>query len=261
MNYGLKGRVALVNGASSGIGEGVARALAAEGADLVLCARGAQKLEEVAAAISRETGVQALAFSVDVSARGAAKEAVGAAVAAFGGLDILVNNSGGPPGGRFEELSDEQWRGAAELLLMSAVQFSREAIAVMAPRGWGRVINISSISVRQPIDGLMLSNALRSAVIGFAKTLSAEVGAQGITVNNILPGRIHTPRLDYLADRQVEAGRAREEVFAAWTAEIPVGRLGNPGDIGALAAFLASEQASFITGASIPVDGGMIKAL
>ncbi len=258
MNYGITGKNALINGGSSGIGLGIARALAAEGVHVALCARDEGKLRQAAGGIAAEFGVRAVPIAADVSAPEAAEDAVARAVADLGGLDILVNNSGGPAAGVFEELSDQQWEEAAQLLLMSAVRFSRAALPHMKAQGWGRILNLCSTSVREPIAGLMLSNALRAAVIGLSKTLSQEAGPYGVTVNSILPGRIHTGRLEALADRQ---GRPRDQVFADWIAEIPLRRLGKPADVGALAAFLASEPAGYLTGLSIPVDGGMLKSV
>lgn len=258
MNYGISGKVALVNGGSSGIGLGIARALTAEGVHLALCARQEQKLQQAAEALAQEFGVPAVGISADVSLPDAAEHVVDQATAALGAPDILVNNSGGPAAGTFEELTEEQWTQAAQLLLMNAVRFSRAALPHMKARRWGRILNVCSTSVKEPIAGLMLSNALRSSVIGFAKTLSQEAGPYGITVNNLLPGRIHTGRLEALAARQ---GRPVEEVFEGWIAEIPLRRLGTPGDVGALAAFLASQQAGFLTGLSIPVDGGMLHSI
>lgn len=255
MDYGISGKVALVNGGSSGIGLGIARALAAEGVHLALCAQQEGKLAQAAEALKAEFGVRVAIVSADVSQPNAAENVVAQASAALGAPDILVNNSGGPAAGTFEELSEDQWAQAAQLLLMNAVRFSRAALPHMKAQRWGRILNVCSTSVKEPIAGLMLSNALRSSVIGFAKTLSQEAGPYGVTVNNLLPGRIHTGRLEALAARQ---GRPVEEVFEGWIAEIPLRRLGTPADVGALAAFLASEPAGFLTGLSIPVDGGMI---
>lgn len=255
MNYGISGKVALVNGGSSGIGLGIARALAAEGVHVALCARDEERLSQAASGIACDFGVRSVPIPADVAAPDAAQRVVAQAVSAFGVLDILVNNSGGPAAGVFEELSEEQWAQAAQLLLMNAVRFSHEALPHMKARRWGRILNVCSTSVREPIAGLMLSNALRSAVIGFSKTLSQEAGPFGVTVNNLLPGRIHTGRLEALAARQ---GRPVEQVFEGWIQEIPLRRLGTPADVGALAAFLASEPAGFLTGLSIPVDGGML---
>ena len=261
MNLELKGRAALVNGASSGIGEAVARALAAEGVNLILCARNGEKLAAKAAAIAAEFGVQAVPHAADVAAEDAAAGAVGEALARFGRLDILLNNGGGPPAGRFDTLNESQWKDAADLLLMSAVRFTRAALPAMKAAHWGRILNVSSVSVKAPIDNLMLSNSLRAAVIGFAKTLSTEVAPYGITVNNLLPGRIHTPRLDYLAEQNAKNGGTAQQVFEGWVSEIPMGRLGEPQEVGALAAFLASPLAGYLTGQSIAVDGGLLRNL
>ena len=241
MDLGLKGKVALVAAASQGLGRAVAEELAAEGASLILCARHDAALQETCAAIAR---------------------LVEAGLARFGRIDILVTNAGGPPAGTFDTLSAEQWQAATSLLLTSVVELTRAVLPGMQERGWGRILNITSISVKQPVANLMLSNSLRAAVTGMARTLATEVAAQGITVNNILPGYTRTERVVGLA----EATAAREGISAAeatarWENEIPMRRLGEPKEFAALAAVLCSERASYITGTSVPVDGGWIRSL
>jgi 3-oxoacyl-[acyl-carrier protein] reductase len=184
-----------------------------------------------------------------------------AALDELGQVDILVTNSGGPPSGAFETLTGEMWDTAASLLLKSAVNLTRAVLPGMKERRWGRVLNITSIAAKQPIDGLMLSNSLRAAVIGFARTLAAEVAPFNVTVNNLLPGYTRTDRVQELARAAGKASGSSTDVISKWEKEIPMGRLGEPREFAALAAFLASERASYITGSSIAVDGGWIRSL
>jgi 3-oxoacyl-[acyl-carrier protein] reductase len=201
-------------------------------------------------------------MAADVSRPQDVKRVAAEAIREFGQIDILVTNAGGPPSGRFEALTPENWRDAVDLTLMSAVNLAREFLPGMKERRWGRIINVTSIAVKQPVDGLMLSNSLRSAVTGFAKTLSNEVADYGVTVNNILPGYTRTERVEQLSAAMAKRDAISEsEAVARWEAEIPMRRLGEPREFGAVAAFLASDRASYVTGVSIPVDGGWIKAL
>jgi len=262
MDLGLKGKVALVAAASQGLGRAVAEELAAEGASLILCARHDAALQETCAAISTTHGTPVLGLATDVSDPAAVTRLVAAGLAHFGRIDILVTNAGGPPAGTFDTLSTGQWEAATHLLLTSVVELTRAVLPGMKERGWGRILNITSISVKQPVANLMLSNSLRAAVTGMARTLATEVAAQGITVNNILPGYTRTERVVGLA----EATAAREgispaEAMVRWEAEIPMRRLGEPREFAGLAAFLCSERASYITGTSVPVDGGWIRGL
>jgi len=185
-----------------------------------------------------------------------------AAFERFGRVDILVTNTGGPPAGTFEQHSPEAWQAATNLLLTSVVELTRAVLPGMKERVWGRILNITSIAVKQPVAGLMLSNSLRAAVTGMARTLANEVAPFGITVNNILPGYTRTDRVEHLAQATAEReGISPDEAAARWTREIPMQRLGEPAEFAALAAFLCSARASYITGTSIPVDGGWIKGL
>jgi len=261
MDLHLTGKTALVCGASAGIGRAIAEELAAEGAHVALCARRDGPLQEAAEAIERAHGVRTIAISADVAKRDDIARLVETVEGEFERVDILVSNSGGPPSGRFGDLTPEQWRAAADLLLFSAVELARAVLPGMERAGWGRIIHVASTSVKEPIDGLMLSNSLRSAVIGFAKTLANEVGAHGVTVNNILPGYTDTDRLGALADAvATREGIAPEQAFERWRSGTPIGRLVEPREIGALAAFLASERAGAITGSSIAVDGGRTRS-
>jgi 3-oxoacyl-[acyl-carrier protein] reductase len=246
MDLGLKDKVALVAAASRGLGRAVAEELAAEGASLVLCARDATTL----------------AVPADVTDAAQVKQLVASGIERFGRIDILVTNAGGPPAGRFDQLTQEQWEQAARLTLYSAVHLAREVLPGMKARRWGRILNITSIAVKQPVDNLLLSNSLRAGLTGFARTLANEVAADGVTVNNILPGYTRTERLQELARMMADKlGISAGEFCGKWEAEIPMGRLGEPREFAAVAAFLVSERASYITGTSIQVDGGWIKSL
>jgi len=262
MDLGLRNKVALVAASSTGLGRAVAEELAAEGASLILCARNAQRLNETATAIGNSTGVEVFAKPADLTDQGQFADLVNAGLEKFGRIDILVTNAGGPPAGKFDQLSAEQWEEAARLLLFSVIGLTRHVLPGMRERRWGRILNITSIAVKQPVDNLMLSNSLRAAVTGFARTLANEVAAEGITVNNILPGYTRTDRVEELAEMMAQKqGINASEVKAKWEQEIPMRHLGEPKEFAALAAFLVSERASYITGTSIQVDGGWIRSL
>lgn len=262
MDLGLKNKVALVAAGSRGLGRAVAEELAAEGASLVLCARDSRTLDETAAAIAKSSNAHVLAVPADVTVTDDIKRVVDTGLERFGRIDILVTNAGGPPAGRFEQLTHEQWEQAIRLTLFSAIELTRQVLPGMKERRWGRILNITSIAVKQPVENLLLSNSLRAGLTGFARTLANEVAAEGITVNNILPGYTRTERLDELAQMMAEKqGISADEFRGKWEKEIPMGRLGEPREFAALAAFLVSQRASYITGTSIQVDGGWIKSL
>jgi 3-oxoacyl-[acyl-carrier protein] reductase len=262
MDLGLKNKVALVVASSRGLGRAVAEELAAEGASLLLCARDEQTLTETAAAIAESSGVHVLAVPADVTVIDDIKRLVDAGTERFGRIDILVTNAGGPPAGTFDKLTREQWDEAIRLTLLSAVELARQVLPGMKERHWGRIINITSIAVKQPVDGLLLSNSLRAGLTGFARTLANEVAPDGITVNNVMPGYTRTERLEHLVEFMAEKqGIGVEEFRGTWEKEIPMGRLGEPRELAATIAFLASERASYITGTSIQVDGGWIRSL
>lgn len=262
MDLGIKGKVAFVAAASKGLGRAVAEELAAEGASLVLCARNAENLNFVAGQIAETSGVPVFPVVADVSNAEDVSRAVQAGIEKFRRIDILVTNAGGPPAGRFEDLSREMWEAATRLTFSSVLELTRAVLPGMKKRGWGRILNITSITVKQPVENLMLSNSLRAAVTGFARTLANEVATDGITVNNILPGYTRTERMKELARAaSSREGISEAEANARWEAEIPMRRLGEPREFAALAAFLVSERASYITGTSIPVDGGWIRSL
>ena len=262
MDLGLKNKVALVAASSQGLGRAVAEELAAEGASLVLCARDSRTLAETAASIAEKTNAHVLAVPADVTVAEDIKRLVDAGNERFGRIDILVTNAGGPPAGRFEQLTHQQWEDAIRLTLLSAVELTRQVLPGMKERRWGRIINITSIAVKQPVENLLLSNSLRAGLTGFARTLANEVAPDGITVNNVLPGYTRTERLDELAQMMAEKqGISASEFRGKWEKEIPMGRLGEPREFAAMVTFLASERASYVTGTSIQVDGGWIRSL
>ncbi|HEX4682296.1 MAG TPA: SDR family oxidoreductase [Gemmatimonadaceae bacterium] len=262
MDLGLRGKTALVAAASRGLGRAAAHELAAEGATLLICARGEDALEEARKTIMRETGSTVHAVAADLSTAAGIERVAAAAQASLGQIDILVNNAGGPPAGPFENHAWDVWERAVNLTLRSTVELTRAVLPGMRVRKWGRVINVTSIAVKQPVENLMLSNSVRSAVTGFARTLANEVATDGVTVNNILPGYTRTERVEELADANAsKEGVTRRDIVARFEREIPMRRLGEPREFAALAAFLASERASYITGQSIAVDGGWIRAL
>lgn len=262
MELGLKGKTALVCAASQGLGFAVASEIAAEGASVVICSRREASLNAAADTIRSETGADVFAVPADVSVAADIERLVAAAIDRFGKVDILVTNSGGPPAGPFDSLTPKAWDDATRILLTSVIDLSRLVLPGMKGRGWGRILNVTSIASKQPVDNLMLSNSLRAAVTGFAKTLANEVADTGVTVNNILPGYTLTERLDELIDFLAEKESLNaNEIRGRWEAEIPMRRLGDPKEFAALAAFLVSERASYITGSSIAVDGGWIKSL
>jgi 3-oxoacyl-[acyl-carrier protein] reductase len=246
MELGLSGRTAIVCGASAGMGLAIAETLAGEGANVAMFARRRELLEREAERIG------ALAVRGDVTNPADLKRLVNRTLAAFGGIDILVNNSGGPPRTAAVGLTDEQVEQAIELLLLSAIRLTQLCLPQLERSGHGRVINIASSSVREPIDNLALSNTVRPGVIGWAKTVAREVGPKKITVNSIAPGRIETERL-----AEVYSGQPRAEDLEA----IPLRRFGAPREIAQVVCFLASDAASYVTGTVIPVDGGLTRGL
>ena len=261
MDLGLRDRVAIVAAGSKGLGRAVAEELAAEGAAVAICARGREALDAACDEIRRRGG-RAHAIAADVTVPGEAARVADETRRVLGPVDILVTNAGGPRSGRFETLTPKDWDAATRLLLTSAVELARAVLPDMRARRWGRILTITSIAAKQPIEGLMLSNSLRSAVVSFARTLASEVAAEGITVNNLMPGYTRTARVVDLAE-QLAAAEATtpDRVIARWEAEIPMRRIGEPREFAALATFLASARGDYITGQSIAVDGGWIKGL
>lgn len=262
MDLGLQGKVALVAAASRGLGKAVAEELANEGVSLILCARDQETLDKTCNEIRQKSGTKILSLAADLSETEDIERLYQTGMDEFGQIDILVTNVGGPPAGIFENLSRESWETATNLLLTSVLDLTRLVLPQMKERRWGRILNITSIASKQPVDNLILSNSLRAAVTGFAKTLANEVAPLGITVNNILPGYTRTERVVQLAETIAQKeGISPAQATAKWEAEIPMKRLGEPNEFAALAAFLVSKRASYITGSSIAVDGGWIRSL
>lgn len=261
MDFGIKGHSAVVAAASKGLGRACAIALAAEGVNVAVFARDLDKLNETAAA-ARAQGAQAIAIQADVTRPDDIQRVVDRAASEFGRLDIVICNAGGPTPGTFATANEEQWEQAFQLSLMSVVRLVNAALPHLRKQGGGRIINLVSTSVREPISGLTLSNSIRPGVIGLAKSLSQELGPDHITVNNIITGSILTDRQrDLLARRSQQMGVTVEQAIKHVEQNIPLGRLGEPEELAALVAFLASQQAAYITGASIPVDGGIMKGI
>lgn len=262
MDLGLKGRAAAVAAASRGLGRATAHALAAEGASVAVCGRDRGRIVEAAETIARDTGARTLPVVADVGLAEDCRRFVDEAAAAFGRLDVLVTNTGGPRPGGFEEVSDEAWLEAYRVTLANVVHLVRAAVPHMRRNGWGRVVNIASLSARQPIDGLALSNAFRPAIAGLAKTLSNELGRDGILVNTVCPGYTRTDRLDeVMKARAAKAGSTPEKVRADLAAGVPLRRVAEPEELAAVVAFLCSERASYVTGVTLPVDGGAQRGL
>jgi 3-oxoacyl-[acyl-carrier protein] reductase len=262
MDFGLKGRIAIVAAASKGLGRAVAEELAKEECEVAICARTAADLESAAKEIEAANGRPVFWRVVDVTKPEAVTAFVDAVDKKFGRIDICVTNAGGPPSKKFIDISLDEWRAAVDLTLLSNVFFAREVLPRMKHNHWGRFITITSISVKQPIDGLMLSNSLRAGVAGLAKTLANEFGADGITVNNVCPGYTLTDRLQELfGKRAKDAGVSIEEIQKQSAAAVPIGRLSRPDEFAALVAFLCSERASSMNGTTIQVDGGYIRGL
>jgi 3-oxoacyl-[acyl-carrier protein] reductase len=259
MDLGIKDRVAMVAAASKGLGRACAMALAEEGCKVSICSRTAEELEKTRSEIEAHGG--ALAVVADVSSASDLEDWHRRTIDRFGQVDILVTNTGGPPVKRFMELSDESWLLGVESTLMNVVRLSRLVIPGMRERRWGRIIHLTSLVAKQPVDELTISSTLRAGLSGLTKTMANQVGPHNITVNAILTGHILTDRQYALADVRVkERGITHEEYFAGQAAEIPLQRIGEPREIGEAVAFLASERASYVTGVSLQVDGGLIRS-
>lgn len=262
MFLGLRGKTALVAAASKGLGYAIARELATEGATIVICARSKDTLKDARDKLAGETGAKVYAIPADLTRFEDIKRVTQTSLEKLGRIDILVNNNGGPPAGPFETHDWMTWQGAFDQTLRSAVEMTRAVLPGMKERRWGRIINVTSMAAKQPVDNLMLSNSLRAAVHGFARTLANEVAEYGVTVNNILPGYTKTERVESLAEATAKRdGIEPSAVLTRFEKDVPMKRLGEPEEFAALAAFLASERASYITAQSIAVDGGWIRGL
>lgn len=262
MFLGLRGKTALVAAASKGLGYAIARELATEGAIIVICARNKDTLKEARDRLATETGAKVYAITADLTKYDDVKRVTSTSLEKLGRVDILINNNGGPPAGPFENHDWATWQGAFDQTLRSAVEMTRALLPGMKERRWGRIINVTSMAAKQPVDNLMLSNSLRAAVHGFARTLANEVAEYGITVNNILPGYTRTERVEALAEATAKRdGTDSAAVLSRFEREVPMRRLGEPEEFAALAAFLASDRASYITAQSIAVDGGWVRGL
>lgn len=262
MDLGLRGKIALVAASSRGLGRAVAEELGREGCKLVMCSRSADAIRTAADEVRDGTGAEVAAVAADLTDPAGVETVVRSALDRHGQIDVLVTNTGGPPAGPFEAHSPADWTQAVKQNLDSVLNLTRAVLPGMKARGWGRIVNITSIAVKQPVDGLILSNSVRAAVTGFAKTLANEVAPFGVTVNNVLPGYTRTERLKELAARISESkGVTVEDAFTAWASSTPMGRIGEPREFAAVVAFLCSERASYVTGVSVQVDGGAVKSL
>jgi 3-oxoacyl-[acyl-carrier protein] reductase len=262
MDLGLKNRVALVAASSQGLGLATAEAFAAEGCRVAMCARNKQTLGAAAAQIRKQHNAEVFAEACDVADAAAVARFVAEVANKFGSVDICVTNAGGPPAKGFLAATLDDWRRALELNFLSSVYFAREVIPHMQRQHWGRIITITSITTKQPVADLVLSNAVRAAVVGLVKSLANEFGKDGILVNNVAPGFTATDRLKELAKARSSAtGKTEQELFDAWAAEAPLKRLGQPRELADTVVWLASERASYVTGQTVLVDGGAYKGL
>jgi 3-oxoacyl-[acyl-carrier protein] reductase len=262
METGLKGRVAIVAASSQGIGRATAEAFAAEGCRVAMCARNSERLDAAAKEIRKQNRAEVFARAFDVTDADAVHDFVEAVVKNFSGVDICVTNAGGPPAKGFLAASIEEWRKAVDANFLSTVYFAREAIPHMQRKRWGRIITLTSISTKQPVPDLVLSNAVRAAVVGLVKSLANEFGKDGILVNNVGPGFTATDRLKELARARSKAsGKTEDEIFAGWANDAALKRVGEPREVADTIVWLASECASYITGQTILVDGGAYKGL
>ena len=262
VDLGIRGKVALVAAASQGMGRAAAFALAREGCKVALCARNEGPLQATVKAVRKETGAEVLGITADVARAEDVATFVNGAVQTFGGVDLLVANAGGPPTGRFEALTEEQWSRAYDLTLQSSVRLVRSSLPSMKALGGGAIVAITSISVKQPIENLLLSNAMRAAVVGLVKTLARELGPSRIRVNAVAPGWIATDRLTEVTKSRAEReGKTLAVAMAEDAKEIPLGRIGEPQEVADLIVFLLSDRASYLTGNVIQIDGGLYRGV
>lgn len=262
MDLGLKGRGVIVAASSEGIGKAAAEAFAREGAQVAMCARTEKTLRDAAEEIRSQTGAEIYAEPLDVTDAGAVSRYVEQVAKRFGRIDVCVTNAGGPPAKNFLSISTDEWRKAVDMNFMSVVYLAKAVIPYMQRHRWGRIITITSISVKQPIADLIMSNSVRAGVMGLVKSLANEFGKDGILVNNVGPGYTATERLKELAGvRALAAGVSQEKIYETWAAEAPVRRLGEPQEIADVIVWLASERASYVTGQTVLADGGIYRGL
>jgi 3-oxoacyl-[acyl-carrier protein] reductase len=262
MDFGIGGKVALVTAASRGLGKAVALQLAHEGAKVAICSRTKDAIEAAARDIAAQTGAEVSAYVADVTQDEHVGQLVKAVIGRFGSIGVLVTNAGGPPGGMATDFNVNDYRKAAELNLMSAISLIYAVLPQMKKNKWGRIIAITSVAARQPIETLILSNTVRAGVLGFTKTLSAQVAREGITVNSVCPGYTKTERIEELAAMFEAKGHGtRADYYSKVEVNVPMGRMGTTEEFANAVAFLASERASYITGVALPIDGGWIKGL
>lgn len=262
MDLGIKGKITLVTAASKGLGKAVATQLALEGANVIICSRNLESLQKTKFEIAEKTNTEVSIIACDVTDENQVKQMIDSVIQEFGTIDILVTNAGGPPAGGFIDFDVEDYRKAVELNLLSTISLCQKVVPLMQKQEWGRIVMMTSVSVKQPIENLILSNTARTAVIGFMKSLSNEVAKDGITVNSICPGYTKTQRVENLAKAFVESGKGSiEDFYKKLEAEIPMKRIGSPEEFAQAVAFLVSEGAGYITGVSLKVDGGFAKGL
>lgn len=262
MHLGIASRVALVTGSSSGLGLAIATALADEGCRVALNGRDEKRLGDAVEQMTRHAGREVEGFVADVSVATQAEGLVDRVRHHFGGVDILVCNAGGPPAASFDDITAATWQAALDLNLLSTISLCRSAIGLMRRAQWGRVICLTSVAAKQPLEGLILSSTARAGVLGFAKSLADEVAPDGITVNTVCPGYMHTRRTEELVRRRAQAeARETSEIQQTLVLDIPLGRMGDPDELATAVAFLASERASYITGVALQVDGGFIRSI
>ena len=262
METGLRGRTVLVSGASQGMGRATAEAFAREGARIAICARNEKTLRQAADGIQQQSGNEVFASALDVTDPLLVEHFVAEVLQRFGRIDVCIANAGGPPARNFANSSIDDWRKSFELNFMSVVYLAKQVIRPMQMNKWGRFVTITSTSVRQPIPDLILSSAIRPAVVGLLKSLTLEYGKDGITFNNVAPGYTTTERLSELAGSRAQAaGITEQQIYDRWAAEVPLRRLGRPEEIADAIVWLASDRAAYVTGQTIIVDGGIYKGL
>ncbi|MBI5868131.1 MAG: SDR family oxidoreductase [candidate division Zixibacteria bacterium] len=262
MDLGIRGKVALVTAASRGLGRAVALQLAREGARVAICSRSEEAISAAGDDIAERTGADVMAFAADVTSSADIATLVESVNRSLGGIDILVTNAGGPRSGLASEFSIDDYRAATELNLMSTISLCNAVVPLMRQNRWGRIVAITSVAARQPIGNLILSNTARAGVLGFTKTLSAQVAADGITVNSVCPGYTKTERIEELAAMYAASGKGTvAEFYLNIEKDVPMKRMGTPEEFANVVAFLASERASYVTGVALQIDGGWVKSL